>query len=173
MTQASSILLGAVPIVTSSSPELFTRFSISTPWALVALKDYDSSNPTAVYYNPYNDKAGLSQWLVANRISTSVELSQDTFQQVMNAPHKPLVVIVPVTKGTAKDISEKVQEIGKKWKLRTTNKGNREVVFTWMDAEKWAKWLKNMYGLKTSEEPTVIIADHSVSLVLRLQSSID
>ena len=153
-----------MPILTSTSPDLFKRFSISEPWALLAFKDQDLSNPTSTYYNPYDHQAGLSQWLQANRIATSVELSQDTFQVVMNAAHKPLVVVVPVTKATEKDISLKVREIGKKWKAKKTNKGSREVVFTWMDAEKWAKWLKTMYGITASEEPSVIIADHEVSL---------
>jgi len=40
-------------------------------------------------------------------------------------------------------------------------KRTRDVVFTWMDVERWASWLKNMYGVKISEEPAVIIADHS------------
>ncbi|KZP14103.1 thioredoxin-domain-containing protein [Athelia psychrophila] len=161
VTQASSILLGSVPILTSSSPELHTRYSVSDPWVILAFKDHDSSAPTANYYNPNIDKAGLSRWLQANRISTSVELTVDTFQQVMNAPNKPLVVIVPVTKATEKDVSQKVRDIGLKWKAKQTNKGSREVVFAWMDAERWAKWMKTMYGIRASEEPTVVVSDHS------------
>jgi len=42
-----------------------------------------------------------------------------------------------------------------------SNKGKRDVVFTWMDADKWASWLKNMYGIKGKEGPVIVIADHS------------
>ncbi|KIM79468.1 hypothetical protein PILCRDRAFT_823363 [Piloderma croceum F 1598] len=161
VTQASGVLLGSVPIYTSSSSELFTRFSISTPWALLALKDFDASGATAVYHKRLADKADISKWLIANRIPTTVELSQETFQLVMNAPHKPLVVIAPVNKGKKEKVAEKMKEIGKKWRVRKLNKGNRDVVFTWMDTDKWASWLKNMYGVKATEEPTVIVADHS------------
>lgn len=85
----------------------------------------------------------------------------------MNAQHKPLVVIVPVDKGTKDRVSEKVREIAKKWRVKKGGKGGRDIVFTWMDAGKWGSWLKSMYGLKTSgdtDEPAVIIADHGVSI---------
>jgi len=40
----------------------------------------------------------------------------------------------------------------------------REVVFTWMDMDGWAEWLKNMYGITetsgTLEDVPVIISDH-------------
>jgi thioredoxin domain-containing protein 5 len=157
------VLLGSVPIYTCSSPELFARFSISTPWALLAFKDFDALSATAVYHDQFAEKDAISKWLLDNRIPTTVELSQDTFQLVMNAPHKPLVVIAAVNKGTREKVAEKMKEIGKKWRVRKLNKGNRDVVFTWMDADKWASWLKNMYGAKATEEPAVIIADHDVS----------
>lgn len=164
MKHASGVLLGSVPIYTSSSPELFTRFSISTPWALLALKDFDASSATAIYHNELADKAEISKWLLANRVPTTVELNQETFQLVMNAPHKPLVVISPVNKSTREKIAEKIKDIGKKWKVRRLNKGNRDVVFAWMDADKWASWLKNMYGVQATDEPVVVIADHGVSV---------
>jgi thioredoxin domain-containing protein 5 len=105
----------------------------------------------------------MSKWLLANRIPTTVELSQETFQLVMNAPHRPLVVIAAVTKDTKEKVAEKMKEIGLKWRVSKLKKGNRDVVFTWMDADKWEKWLKNMYGVKVTVQPTVIIADHGVS----------
>jgi len=160
ITQASGILLGSVPIYASSSPELFTRFSISTPWALLALKDHDASSATSIYHNPFAEKADISKWLIDNRVPTIVELNQETFQEVMNAPQKPLVVIVAVNQSTKEKVAEKMKEIGKKWRVRNPDKGDRDVVFTWMDADKWARWLKNMYGAKATEEPAVIIADH-------------
>lgn len=85
----------------------------------------------------------------------------------MNAPHRPLVVIAAVTKDTKEKVEEKFKDIGKKWKLRTgidRSNGQRAVVFTWMDAEKWASWMKSMYGIKADGEgeTPVVIADHKV-----------
>ena len=82
----------------------------------------------------------------------------------MNAPHKPLVVIASVNEAKKEKVAEKMKEIGKKWRVRKLDKGDRDVVFTWMDTDKWASWLKNMYGVKTTEEPALIIADHAVRI---------
>jgi len=93
------------------------------------------------------------------------------FQQVMEAPNKPLVVVVSTPKGTQVSVAEKLNEIGKKWRLKANQNqgksGRRDVVFTWMDADQWGKWMKGMYGVKPSGEPEVVIADHGVSSPLR------
>ncbi|KAG5719962.1 Thioredoxin domain-containing protein 5, partial [Termitomyces sp. T112] len=58
---------------------------------------------------------------------------------------------------------------GRKWRLRTKGSGlasGREVVWTWMDAEKWKNWMKSMYGIVVKEEDDdlddvpVVVADH-------------
>jgi thioredoxin domain-containing protein 5 len=89
----------------------------------------------------------------------------------MNAPHQPLVVIAAVTTETKDIVAEKVRDIGKTWNARGDRHENgnlREVVFTWMDAEKWASWLKSMYGIKAEpgSDPAIIVADHAVCLSL-------
>ncbi|EGO04191.1 hypothetical protein SERLA73DRAFT_173630 [Serpula lacrymans var. lacrymans S7.3] len=159
----SHLLLGSPPIYTSTSQELFNRYSVPTTssWALLALKDHDSKIPTSMYY-PSSTKAqgSLTTWLLENRLPTSVELSRDAFQQVMNAPHKPLVVIAGSYKDSEENIPEKIVDIGKKWKLSKGHEGQREVVFTWMDGGQWGSWMKNMYGMKANSGPAVVIADH-------------
>lgn len=101
-----------------------------------------------------------------------VELTQDTFQQVMNAPQEPLVVIAAVTKENKDKVKERFREISKKWRIRTSGSGithERDVVFTWMDAERWSDWMKSMYRIskggehhETLDEVRVVIADHKV-----------
>ena len=102
------------------------------------------------------------------------------FQQVMYAPHKPLVLIVATPQGQRAAVSDKLHEIATKWRLRTrrtsgdgaavaVGAGARDVVFTWMDAGQWGKWMKDMYGIKAGTEPEIIVADHEVSdCVLRV-----
>jgi hypothetical protein len=98
-----------------------------------------------------------------------MELTRDTFQKVMNAPQEPLVVIAAVTQQHKDKVEERLREVGKKWRIRTLGTGmthGREVVFTWMDMDGWAEWLKNMYGITetsgTLEDVPVIISDHKV-----------
>lgn len=169
VTQASNVLIGNVPIYTLTSPTFFTRYSISTPYAIIALKDFDTTNPSAIYSSSL-DVESISKWLLHNKVPTATELSQETFQNIMNAPNRPLVVITAVNKGNRAKVEEKIKAVGKKWKLRNgVNNGGRDVVFTWMDGEKWSKWLGSMYSLKSGsgdDDTPVVIADHSVGSYL-------
>nr|GAT46096.1 protein disulfide isomerase [Mycena chlorophos] len=163
-------LLGSPTIFTATSETLFERYKVptGTRWAVLALKDHDPHNVAAMYLGLEDEPTDLSPWLLANRLPTSMELMQDTFQSVMNAPHAPLVVIAAVTKETRDKVTERFRDIALKWRVHTAGTGiygGRSVVFTWMDADKWAKWLKDMYGIRGSkevEDVEIVIADHQV-----------
>jgi hypothetical protein len=51
----------------------------------------------------------------SNRLPTTFELTQDTFQSVMNAPQSPLVVIAAVTKENKEKVTDQFRDVGKKW----------------------------------------------------------
>lgn len=176
--EASTPLLGDPLILTSSSSALFTRFSIpsSSTWALLALKDHDAATPSSIFHG---STSAISKWLLTHRIPSTLELTRDTFQSVMNAPHAPLVVIAAVTAQTKARVEERFRDVSLKWRVRTGGSGRvkgqegdegREVVFTWMDAERWADWMKSMYAIKKTaasatdnlDDVRVVIADHSV-----------
>lgn len=78
----------------------------------------------------------------------------------MNAPHHPLVVLVAAPKSEFHDVIPKLEAVATQWKRRHSGEN---VVFTYMDVDKWASWLKNMYGVKQTSPPSVVIANHSVS----------
>lgn len=104
--------------------------------------------------------------MLRNRLPTSTELDSDSFQEVMNAPHKPLVVIVAAPTNELETTAESVRRIASQWK---DSKAEGDVIFTWMDAGRWSSWLKNMYGVKENTLPRVILANHSVcDIILRL-----
>jgi thioredoxin domain-containing protein 5 len=176
MTQASKILLGSTPVLTSSSEDLFQQFKVPTSsWALFVFKDSDSSTPAAVLRanQASIDTNTLSTWLLHNRLPTSMELNQESFQSVMNAPHKPLVVIVATFKEHEDVVREKLRTVGLRWRAKTdevkSEGGNRRgVVFTWMDRERWGSWLKGMYGIKEGhgvDGVVTVVVDHEVSCV--------
>ncbi|KAJ6454695.1 protein disulfide isomerase [Mycena sanguinolenta] len=168
-------LLGSPLIFTSGSPLLRERYTIpeSAHWAIIALKDRNPHTASSMYIGDATLDAtdtDFSKWLMANRLPTSLELMQDTFQSVMNAPHAPLVVIAAVGPDTREKVAERFRTIALKWRVHTGGTGvvgGRSVVFTWMDAEKWESWMKSMYGLRKArgtdvEDVGVIIADHQV-----------
>lgn len=78
----------------------------------------------------------------------------------MNAQHKPLVVLVAAPRAELNSVADRVKAISQQWK---DSKAQGDVIFTWMDASKWAKWLNSMYGIKVEDGPSVVIANHAVS----------
>jgi hypothetical protein len=164
-------LLGSPPLYISSAPELFNHFALPTTsdFSLIALKDGDASAAAHLQFNAQTSVEELSKWLQTHRLPLAMELGEGSFQEVMNAEGKPLVVLVSVTtSGIERDQAvETVRSLAAQWRRTgatqyTPAQGARQVVFVWMDQERWASWLKSMYGVK---EPTqVVIVDHSVRL---------
>ncbi|RDB15626.1 Thioredoxin domain-containing protein 5 [Hypsizygus marmoreus] len=169
--RAATPLLGAPLLITSSDTSLLTRFSVpqTSTWALLALKDHDPTTPSSIHHERISTPSTLSTWLLTHRLPTALELTQDTFQTVMNAPQAPLVVIAAVGEHDKDKVGTRVRELGKKWRVRTEGSGlasGREVVFTWMDGEKWKEWMKSMYGIVQGDgagaldDVRVVITDH-------------
>ncbi|KAF9268413.1 hypothetical protein L218DRAFT_954776 [Marasmius fiardii PR-910] len=179
-------LLGSPKILTVEDPpeSLFSRLSIkptsSSTWYLVALKNHDFETPSALISSHFTPgelsdpdrQSVFAQWLINNRLPTTVELTRDTFQSIMNAPSRPLVVITSVTEENEELARRTLFELGKSWRKETGGKGiasgtrgKRPVVFAYMNAEKWKDWMKSMYGVKPKKtlelsELDVVIADH-------------
>jgi len=75
----------------------------------------------------------------------------------------PLVVIAVVSEKNRESVISAMKSIGKQWR-EGEKVGQREIAFTWMDGERWSKWLKSMYGVAdagATETPRVIVADHT------------
>jgi thioredoxin domain-containing protein 5 len=171
--KAAAPLLGSPSVFASSDPSLLTDFDIpqTSTWALIAVKDHDLHNPVSVLHERASTADKMKSWLLSHRLPTSLELTQDTFQNVMNAPQAPLVVIAGINEVNRQKVAARVKELGQKWRLRSKGTGlanSREIVFTWMDGERWKKWLKSMYGIEHDEDEEdlddvpVVIADHKV-----------
>lgn len=181
MRVASAPLLGHPKIVASSDPALHSQFGIppASDWVLLVIKDHDQKFPASTFYGSAATTSSdlkLRKWLLTHRLPTTLELTRDTFQSVMNAPQAPLVVIAAGPLALKTKIMERLRDIGQKWRVRTDGSGvvhGREAVFAWMDGGEWADWMKSMYGVKDAgavrdgqenelEDVQVVIADHSV-----------
>ncbi|KAH9853322.1 thioredoxin-domain-containing protein [Lenzites betulinus] len=164
VVEASHVLFGSPALFTSTSSAFYDHYNIKPgSAALVALKDHDPNVPAAVYHIPkpvssVQERQDLVDWLLRNRLPTALELDSDNFQDVMNAPHKPLVVIVATPQRDLKQIAKEVESVARKWR---DAREHAPVVFTWMDADKWGKWLKGMYGLKAASLPRAVVANHT------------
>ena len=162
-------MLGSPPLYISSDSELFAHFSlpITSDFSLIALKDGDTSATAQLRFNAQTSADDLAKWLQTHRLPLAMELGEGSFKEVMNAESKPLVVLVSVTaSGVEREqIAETVRRLAGQWRRTSATQyapahEAREVVFTWMDQERWTSWLKSMYGIKRPGQ--VVIVDHSV-----------
>lgn len=108
----------------------------------------------------------------------------------MAAPEEPLIIIAAAPQNLDDKVQKKLGDLVAMWRSRTSGTGRatssasgarlgkglrvkkelkeREVVFTWMDAEKWKDWIKSMYEIQYVEGMTalgdveVVIVDHKV-----------
>ncbi|KAH8105423.1 thioredoxin-domain-containing protein [Cristinia sonorae] len=158
--ESSHVLFGTPPIYISSSPALFKQFDVDPSTSvLLALKDHEEQYPAAHYeFDSGSNKAKLEAWLVHNKLPTVLELHTDTFQEVMNAASHPLVVLVAAPKSYYNQVVPKVKHIAQLWKRE---RNGQNVIFTWMDSDKWASWLKSMYGITNTVTASVVVVDHS------------
>lgn len=78
-------------------------------------------------------------------------------------------------------VKYQVEQLAKEWKSKTDGSGEmneKQVVFTWMDAEKWKDWLKSMYGIKQHHDQDdlddirVVIVNHKVSKTIKSSTSL-
>jgi hypothetical protein len=168
-----------VHIYTSTSPELRSRYGRSSIGpSLIALK-VDSKGefqPTASL-SIGKDKSGnrvshkqIHDFLARNAIPLVTELGSSNFQTIMNAnayDTKPLVVIM-ASKLEEMSNAKKMLAAGEEGWRREKEEQEREhgplrdVLWVYIDGEKWSSWLKSMYGIKESHLPAYVVADHSV-----------
>ena len=82
----------------------------------------------------------------------------------MNAPHRPLVVLAPATAADKEATAAALSALARRWRAA---REPADVVFAHMDADKWGKWLKSMYGLRPGAGPAAVVASHHVRLDFR------
>jgi hypothetical protein len=166
---AARPLLGSPPVYTSSSQQFIERYELSSSTLpiLLALKDHDITTPTDILRLTERTAADeLEAWMLSRRLPSALELSEANFQEVMKAKARPLVVLtsIPASAGYAdrEYLIGEATAVAMKWRTLTLQRGTgaRPVVFVWMDAERWGKWLNSMYGIQGPGR--VVIADHQV-----------
>lgn len=102
-------------------------------------------------------------------LPTSAELDAENFSKLMGpSPTRPgspsrLVVLGAINAQNSAHI-DIIKQAATSWHRGEQANDNRQVVFVWMDKEKWGGWLKRVYGVKKGPEPVMVIADHGVSV---------
>ncbi|KAK4701922.1 hypothetical protein P7C70_g4306, partial [Phenoliferia sp. Uapishka_3] len=170
---ASKSLLAGPPFYVSSSPDLFSLFSLSAEARILVFKDHSLTPSLSFSLPPATLTARartdlILEWLRVAKLALVTELTGASFSDLMpstgNPPLVGLVVLSPKklgAEGLATTL-ERVVAMAKGWNERLVSgkhKGTRPVIWSWVDGDKWGSWTKSLYGIKASEEPVVVIAD--------------
>lgn len=146
--------------------------SLSLPAAqqlpvIVSLKDHSPVAHRRLIVTRSLSVGQVSDWLMMHSLPMSAELDAENFVEIMGpSPIRPgspprLVVLGAIdTKNMAQ--IDLIKQTATSWHRGEQATDSKQVVFAWMDKEKWAKWLKSVYGVQDSPGPTVVIADHGV-----------
>lgn len=63
-----------------------------------------------------------------------------------------------------------VESMARGWKAR---KGEgREVLWSWIDGDRWAGWAKSLYDVRASGDPVLVVADAKVSFFFPISALI-
>lgn len=205
VTKASRILLTTpVHVYRSSDPRLISRYrsklaqaSGPSPYisGLLAFKDGDDITPTANYYPSKESVKGeelsraIGNWLDSERFPTVVEVTGNTFTEVINNRQNTPVVLAALSdvyhsgrrQGTGTGATMRDEELRslknlalawrRKMEMEETRNtvGKHEdgkekgqhILFAWIDADRWATAIRKYYGIKPTQVPRLLLADGS------------
>lgn len=179
-TATAKSLVGGAPLYTSSSLELFAHYGLTITPTILVFKDFQSTFPAATFQLPSSSlpaRQRLSQtkdWVATAKLPTLSEINAETYAQVMRtadtAPYVGLVLLSRAKMGSRFDgLRDKVKTVAGAWgekrrgMTESEKGGERDVVWAWVDGDKWAQWIKTMYEVKAGEEPLLIVVDTNVS----------
>ncbi|KAG8935469.1 hypothetical protein FRC02_008020 [Tulasnella sp. 418] len=163
---AAEPLMGDPPIYRSLDPALWQRYhldmSVDGP-TILAIKGGEVARSFAVTQTTSANV--ISKWLEVHRLPIADELTSDNFQAIMKSDTGSYVVLVAIDRETRGDDLfqndfSKLKDMATLWSKDAKQVHGRPVQFVWMDAGKWSKWLKSMYGIKSPKAPAVVITDH-------------
>lgn len=175
MEEASQPLHGTPPILSIQVSSILLSsldLPVNQPLpVLVCLKDHSMKTFNNLILSSASAKAEISDWLISHSLPSSTQLDADNFAKIMGSPSSSsrsisrLTVIAAINSQDVESV-EQLQKIAKSW-FQQNKSLDGKVAFTWMDRQKWDSWLKSTYGIKSGSGVAVILADHSVSSLLR------
>ncbi|GAA6057492.1 hypothetical protein JCM3770_000583 [Rhodotorula araucariae] len=175
---AAKSLMGSSPVYDSSSPALLALFSIPADQpTLLTLKDH-SLSASSSFALPLAS-SGLSStkrlaatrmWLRSAKLPTVTEVTSATFPDLMPTEGNPPLVGLAVLsrKGLGDEAFESakgaVGVLARGWaeRRRTGAAGEaRDVLWAWVDGDKWAGWVRSMYDVKMGgrDAPALVLVD--------------
>ncbi|EGU13003.1 Proteophosphoglycan ppg4 [Rhodotorula toruloides ATCC 204091] len=177
---AAKSLMGSSPVYSSTSPDLFSLFSVPHDQpTFISFKDH-STEPydtfalplsTPSHPLPIRKRLDMTRfWLRAAKLPTVSELNAATFNDLLPTDGNPPLVGLAVLskKGLGDDFDATLrsfERVAKGWAERrrslSAEKKGRDVLWAWVDGDKWAGWARSMYDVKmgAKDGPRLVVTD--------------
>ncbi|WVO14772.1 protein disulfide-isomerase domain [Cryptococcus depauperatus] len=153
-------LLGSVPTFTSADPILYKRLHISHSLPSSTLLAFSSHSIKHVgsLLLPAQDST-VQRFVALHRYPTVSQLNSSNFQSLMRSDDRAVIVLGAVHEGEEgkKEVSY-FEKVARAWK-RGGRKFQQPVWFVWVEGDEWAKWLKQFYGINSTDLPAAVVID--------------
>jgi len=118
---------------------------------LVLLQDHN--NKKIHYSNNLDNETDLNKWISQNKFSLFNEITSQNSEEIMD--NHELVVIGFINGNTIQNWTPKFLEAARKWRNSPLS-DKHNVVFTWIDGNKWTKYISKVYHLEPNDLPRII-----------------
>ncbi|SJX66515.1 probable Pig2-related to protein disulfide isomerase [Sporisorium reilianum f. sp. reilianum] len=165
----------SVSVPATSGLLVFKDHSIAQPVSVLnpsTLRASDSASGQAVYSQQATSQ--IAAFLSREQYSLVTELTAANFEEVVRNKEDALVVLAALSDAyhgaqqadtPAEGIALKEVEIAAlrlialEWRLKKASKSARQVVFAWIDADRWKSPLKKLYGIDATKVPAAVLVD--------------
>ncbi|GAA5904768.1 uncharacterized protein JCM6883_003897 [Sporobolomyces salmoneus] len=172
---AQSQMGPSTPFYASSSPELFSHFSVppSSPPTFLIFKS-SSLSPTGRFSlpsKPLTRRKRVDQtrsWLRSAKLPVVSELDGSSYSDLFpedSDPSNPFVVLGFFSKkglkGEFDETMKRFKRLAEEWNRESKLEGRRSVAWAWVDGDRWAPWSRSSYDVKMGavDAPVLLVSD--------------
>lgn len=136
-----------IPAYTTVDPRLYANLSIANPpptSALLAFSSFSLRPVGSLAFPTSSDR--LNKFANLHRHPTVIKLTPGNFNEIMKSDTRATIVLAALNKGQqGKTEFTQFENVAKAWK-RGGRDFSQPIWFAYVEAEKWAGWLKQSYG---------------------------
>ncbi|CDR99108.1 probable Pig2-related to protein disulfide isomerase [Sporisorium scitamineum] len=165
----------SVSVPATSGLLAFKDHSIAQPVSVFnpsTLRASDSASGQAVYSEQAISQ--ITNFLSREQYSLVTELTAANFEEIVRNKEDALVVLAALSDTyhgaqqadtSAEGIALKevefstLRSIALEWRLKKASKSARQVIFAWIDADRWKSPLKKLYGIDATKVPAAVLVD--------------
>ncbi|ORY25681.1 hypothetical protein LY90DRAFT_706246 [Neocallimastix californiae] len=135
---------------------------------LVLLQDHNTKKIN--FSKSLSNELELNKWITRNKYSLFTEIDSQNSEEIMD--NNDLVVIGFINGESIQSWTSKFKEAAKKWRSSSLS-DKHNVIFTWIDGNKWTKYISKVYHLEPTDLPRIIITKPNTILMKTLEGVFD